>query len=343
MGTNAARSFQRDPQGPPRISRQSPQENANKIDDAAPGLRPLREASEGILALEHVRRMRGGSQAHVMRCSDGHYYVVKFPNNPQGIRILACDLLGNLLAARLGLPAQPSRVIEVPEVLIRATEDLVIQLPRESVPCSPGKCFGSRCPVAKNGSIPLMNVAVDFWNTGMGDSVENVSDVAGILVFDQWTSNTDTRQLLFWRGFQERRWRLSMIDQGRCFNGARWNFPDSPLWGLYHGLGPYLREETLAPFEPWLERLEQGMDRNVLNELATSVPPEWYGGDRAALNSLLEQLDERRGRVRELIMRIKKSLPKGFFNAPGNLPDGFATRGADLSILPKPKSRNATA
>ena len=47
--------------------------------------------------------MRGGAQSHLMRCSDEAYYVVKFQNNPQGVRILANELLGTRLAARLGL------------------------------------------------------------------------------------------------------------------------------------------------------------------------------------------------------------------------------------------------
>jgi hypothetical protein len=54
------------------------------------------------LALEQIRRMRGGAQSHLMRCSDGEYYVVKFQNNPQGVRILANELLATRLGARLG-------------------------------------------------------------------------------------------------------------------------------------------------------------------------------------------------------------------------------------------------
>ena len=46
------------------------------------------------LAVEEIRRMRGGAQAHLMRCADDNYYVVKFQNNPQGRRILANELLG---------------------------------------------------------------------------------------------------------------------------------------------------------------------------------------------------------------------------------------------------------
>lgn len=33
-----------------------------------------------LSAVQHVRRMRGGAQSHLMRASDGNYYVVKFRN-----------------------------------------------------------------------------------------------------------------------------------------------------------------------------------------------------------------------------------------------------------------------
>ena len=31
-----------------------------------------------IQAVQHIRRMRGGAQSHLMRCADGNFYVVKF-------------------------------------------------------------------------------------------------------------------------------------------------------------------------------------------------------------------------------------------------------------------------
>jgi hypothetical protein len=65
------------------------------------------------LALEHIRRRRGGAQAQLLRCSDGGYCVVKFQNNPQGIRILANELLAARLAARLGPATAPAAVVEV--------------------------------------------------------------------------------------------------------------------------------------------------------------------------------------------------------------------------------------
>ena len=60
-----------------------------------------------LYAVQHIRRMRGGSQAHLMRASDGAYYVTKFQNSPQGVRILANEMFATSLglwrmAGRLG-------------------------------------------------------------------------------------------------------------------------------------------------------------------------------------------------------------------------------------------------
>ncbi|HKN23458.1 MAG TPA: HipA family kinase [Candidatus Acidoferrum sp.] len=60
-----------------------------------------------LRAFEQIPRMRGGAQAHLMRCSDENYYVVKFQNNPQHRRVLVNEMLGTRLASRLGLPTAP--------------------------------------------------------------------------------------------------------------------------------------------------------------------------------------------------------------------------------------------
>ncbi len=57
--------------------------------------------------------MRGGAQGHLMRCSDGHYYVVKFRNNPQHLRVLANEMLATRLAERVGLPVPGTEVVAV--------------------------------------------------------------------------------------------------------------------------------------------------------------------------------------------------------------------------------------
>ncbi|HEV2102769.1 MAG TPA: HipA family kinase [Candidatus Acidoferrum sp.] len=145
-----------------------------------------------IKALEQIRRMRGGAQSHLMRCSDGNYYVVKFQNNPQHRRILVNELLGTRLASRLGLPTAPVEVVEVGAELIRLTPELCIELPRSRTPCAAGLQFGSRYP-----GDPRRLTLHDFLPDEKLREVENVHDFAGMLVFDKWACNTNGRQTVF--------------------------------------------------------------------------------------------------------------------------------------------------
>ena len=55
-----------------------------------------------LFATEQIRRMRGGAQSHLMRCSDGHYYIVKFQNNLQHRRILVNEVAGNKIGGAAG-------------------------------------------------------------------------------------------------------------------------------------------------------------------------------------------------------------------------------------------------
>src|SRR6266481_1312628 len=145
-----------------------------------------------IKALEQIRRMRGGAQSHLMRFSDGNYYVVKFQNNPQHRRILVNELLGTRLASRLGLPTAPVEVVEVGAELIRLTPELCIELPRSRTPCAAGLQFGSRYP-----GDPREMTLHDFLPDEKLREVENLHDFAGMLVFDKWACNTNGRQTVF--------------------------------------------------------------------------------------------------------------------------------------------------
>ena len=74
-----------------------------------------------------------------MRCSDGNFYVVKFRNNPQHLRVLANEMLATRLAERAGLPVPVTEVVEVDEWLVEHTPELSIQLAHDTIRCqSPG-------------------------------------------------------------------------------------------------------------------------------------------------------------------------------------------------------------
>jgi hypothetical protein len=263
------------------------------------------------LAVEQIRRMRGGAQAHLMRCLDGkryEYYVVKFRNNPQGVRVLANELLATRLAARVGLPVPGAAVVEVRRALIENTEELVMQLGRGRARCHAGLQFGSRYPGA-----PAETVVYDFLPDEQLREVSNLADFCGMLVFDKWTCNTNGRQAIFFRRKSESRYEAQMIDQGFCFNAGEWNFPDAPLRGLYTRHRVYETVRGMESFEAWIARVEK-LDAGAIEVAASEIPPDWYGEDPAALESLLEHLLRRRKIVGDLIVSSWKSSAQPFPN-----------------------------
>ncbi|MGH9712658.1 MAG: HipA family kinase [Candidatus Acidiferrales bacterium] len=261
------------------------------------------------LGLEVVGRMRGGAQGHLLRCGDNQLYVVKFVNNPQGVRILANELLGSRLAAALGLPTAVTALIEVRKELIESSEDLVIHHAHGSVQCQAGLQFGSRFPGA-SGEIEVY----DFLPHEQLCKVTNLTDFVGMFVFDKWTCNTDGRQAIFFREPGESRYRAQMIDQGFCFNAAEWNFPDAPLRSLYASHSVYNSVCGIDSFEPWLSRLETQITRCVLEGIACQVPPEWYEFKPEALDRLLAHLLRRRSLVRQLVYLARNSSAHPFPN-----------------------------
>jgi hypothetical protein len=64
-------------------------------------------------------------------------------------------------------------------------------------------------------------------------------------------------------------------------------------------------------FEPWLTRLET-MPAETIWETANAVPPEWYGGDLAEMEALVEKLLKRQSRIRELVEAFGNSDRRPF-------------------------------
>lgn len=272
------------------------------------GANAIRVSTQPVLALEQIRRMRGGSQSHLMRCSDQRYYVVKFPNNPQGPRILANEMMGGRLAQLLNLPVAAARVVYVDPQLIECTEELVMEMGRLRIRCHDGLCFGS----LYQGNIRHGTTENDLADWELR-RVKNLNDFCGMLVFDKWTCNTDGRQVVFWRKQNHEAYRAAMIDQGFCFNAEEWNFPDSPLRGLYCRSAVYERVRSIQAFEPWLSRVEQ-IKRDELFAVVDGIPRSWYETYRDAVEDLLDRLYKRRMRVRELLHSAKESSRLPFPN-----------------------------
>lgn len=243
-----------------------------------------------------------------MFADDGHFYVVKFQNNPQHVRVLANELLATRIAERVGLPVPVTEVMEVSAWLIENTHELRMRSGGNSFLCHAGHALASRFVID-----PLEGQIFDYLPESALERVRNLNAFAGMLALDKWTCNTNGRQAVFWKKSRERLYTATFIDQGYCFNAGEWSFPDSPLRGVYPRNQVYAGVRGWESFEPWLSRIES-IDPQALWQIAEIVPPEWYGSASDDLEKLLEELLGRCSRVRQLIETFRNSSREPFPN-----------------------------
>ena len=273
-----------------------------------------------VQATQHIRRMRGGAQGHLMLGADGHAYVVKFQNNPQHVRVLANELMASRMAEAAGLTAPHGEIVEVSEWLVGHTPELEMDLGRRKEPCRAGLQFGSRFV---GGLMP--GQVVDFLPREQLDEVRNLREFAGALALDKWTANANGRQAVFQRKARERLYRAWFIDYGYCFHAGEWKFEDAPLRGVYYRNEVYREIRGWDDFEPWLGRMET-MQEEKLWEAANDTPPDWYGGDTTEMEALVEKLLKRRGRIRDLIEEFRRSEREPFPNWGGGKGENLEER-----------------
>jgi hypothetical protein len=255
-----------------------------------------------VQAVQAIRRMRGGAQSQLMLGADGGLWVVKFRNNPQGERVLANELIATRLAETVGLSVPRSGVVDVSGWLIENSSEMWVDAGRgERARCAEGLAFGSQFV---GGLMP--GQVVDYLPEEQLAELRNLSEFAGMLCIDKWTGNSNGRQAVFLRKPRERKYRAVFIDQGYCFHANAWSFPDSPLRGVYPRNLVYEWVTGWESFEPWITRVEE-MPAEALWSIAEEVPPEWYGGNPADLESLMEEMVRRRKRVREGITAFRES------------------------------------
>jgi hypothetical protein len=272
------------------------------------------------------RKMRGGAQAHLIEAADGHSYVVKFVNNPQHRRVLVNDWIGASFLRYLGLSTPEPAIVRITPEFIAANPEMYMQLGSQKILPEPGWHFGSRFP-----GDPMRTVVYDYLPDVLLEKVENRREFPGVLAFDQWMGNADSRQAIFFRA-RVKEWlpqiktsteasakRTSgglhpvssehanrqgfvaqMIDNGFVFDGPHWRFGDSPLRGLYHRPVIYKGVAGMADFEPWLDRI-LNFPENFVDQTVKQLPPSWIEGEEDALEKLMADLLRRRKRVPDLL------------------------------------------
>jgi len=262
--------------------------------------------------------MRGGAQSHLLEADDGRWYVVKFRNNPQHRRILVNELLSSALLEYLKIAVPESAVIHVTREFLDAHPDVHLSLGTRRTVVEPGWHFGSRYP-----GDPARTAVYDFLPDALLPQVVNLEDFRAILVFDKWVANADGRQSVFHRAMVHRTdarapasrpgFVARMIDHGFAFNGPNWDFPESPLQGLYARRLVYDSVRSLDEFQPWLEQVMH-FPEEVIDRAWKGIPADWIEGEEEALPQLLERLFDRRKRLPELIAACRDTRTNPFPN-----------------------------
>jgi hypothetical protein len=275
-----------------------------------------------LTARRHVRKMRGGAQAHLLEADDGNFYVVKFVNNPQHRRILVNEMLASVFMRYLQISCPEFAIIQLTEDFVARTPEASMQLGSQAIPPAPGWHYGSRYP-----GDPDRLAVYDFVPETLLRDISNLNDFLGALVFDKWAANGDSRQAVFFRarlkdwtpGAGAHPLKLGfvavMIDHGYLFNGPYWDFPDSPVQGLYYRKQVYEKVRSLDDFEPWLGQVVN-FPEEIVDRAWRQIPPGWVEGEEDALECLLEQLLRRRRKVPELIRDCRRASRSPFPNWP---------------------------
>lgn len=273
-----------------------------------------------VNARKLVRKMRGGAQSHLVEVEDGRFFVVKVQNNPQHRRILVNEWIAAQLLEYLQISAPTTALVNFSDQFLKNNPEVYVQLGTRRSAVSPGVHFGSCFP-----GDPAKVAVYDFIPDSLLEKVVNLNEFLGILVFDKWTSNADTRQSIFIRGrlsqyvrshFDESRGTgllALMMDHGCIFNGPHWKYEDSPLQGLYFRPIVYRHVRGWGDFEPWLDRVVHFPERAVA-EIRRSTPPEWIGEDEKDLDKMLEMLIRRQKKVPYLVRACSKGRMNPFPN-----------------------------
>lgn len=161
-----------------------------------------------IQSVEHIRRLRRGAQSHLLRCADGHLYVVKRHNNPQHKCVSVNEWLNTGLVQMVGLSVPTAVLVDVHAWLQRHTPDLSVELCGRRTMFTLGLAFGSRYVVS-----PTEGQVYDHLPETMTAQVRNLDDCAGMFVSNKWTCNADCRQVVVWKDPRKRKCTVSCVDK----------------------------------------------------------------------------------------------------------------------------------
>ncbi len=243
----------------------------------------------------------GVSRAHIMACSDGNKYVVKFvritsPNNKTVIN----ELIGGSIASRIGLPCPETVLVSISPEFIKNSDELTRDGIRE------GLHIGSKFVGGQN----FYKFRPEYL---VGKHLTNTDDLYGVITFDNWVLNSDRdnigNNLIEFLPNSEMYYR--MIDFGHCFTGDTWNANQLSQRINDPNIVPclwFVRDNTtdVSKFEQWFKIVEELGDEEIAGILA-DTPKDWNLANDER-ECLLALINTRRKAVRTYILASRGRL-----------------------------------
>ncbi len=296
---------------------------------AAPAVCP----PEPVLATRVVRKVRGGSQAHLLAANDGKAYVTKLTNNPQQIRSVISEAFCHALLSSFGVCIPAARPILITNEFLDRHPEFGVEGPHGRRAAEPGLHFGSQYPGDTEH-----DAVYDYLPSSLFGHVENRGDFVAILVFDVWTMQADRRQAVFVRErmgarrrpVRKRSLRAYMVDHGMAFGGVKWDFLAGPTKQILQSPAAYETIRGPGALEPWLAAVEEFPEAAIWDAV-NKIPSCWIREDLGELEVVAERLIKRRTRVSDEVLRLIQCAVEHF--------PGWCSIQAKTIASPRPQER----
>lgn len=284
------------------------------------------------------RRMRGGTQALLVRDHAGNAYIAKCVGNPQGTRTLINEWIVSRLLNHLRVSTPAVAALRI-ERGIPGDSLLEFEMGNRKVPIASGVHLGSPCPVD-----PERRAIFDFLPRRLLHKVANLPDLLLSFAFDRWINQTDSRQAIFIRERStgsDVKFRTYLIDHGLSFGGSRWEMSDSGLSGLYNDRSIYSDSALETECRAMVDRIQRLPEKSLFS-IEEEIPPEWLeAGDREDLSGLLHLLCERRAKLHLIVERALRQLNQSGTVIPQSV-HGRVLLGALLLLVCVPRTLRPT-
>jgi len=265
----------------------------------------LPPGSPGLVvhAVQFIRKMGGGSQPALIRCSDDRLYVVKFFNNPQGSNVLANEVLGNELLNIFGFPIPRWKIVSVSNSFVKENPEAAFETSSGTSSVEVGLHFGVEFLGAeKTGQI------YEWLPGGFANRLSNRGDFVGIYIFDIWANHCDNRQSLFLTKDENISFQAVFVDNGHLFGGPEWKQQRRYCESAHLDKRFNLNEWNEGIVEGWISRFES-IDFSLVFQITQNVPRFWYGGD---IERVADSLIQRLSMLRALLSEEKARRMKFF-------------------------------